>query len=248
MGEIMICKECPDWEPNKKSNYTYGICKREGEVVNWMDRELVADYKEEKTRNNNKTRPSHVCDVINIVKGDKTLSEKRKAAQKKGWSTKDILIEALEDVRTAGVPIPKAIEGFEEEDIFPSTNSLKDNELGELLFKYGALKGYVRWLLFTARAEYNSIHNARVILQGVEVRKLELEDEKKRLKEGLESTAILDSEKLTKLWKKEQKLETRMDAYQSLYDIYSDHWSTVSREISNRSDEIRSGLRQGNIS
>jgi len=244
MGEMLKCTECSDWKPkpNKEHNVPYGICKRPGEVIKVEDINLInAGGKEEVTRNGDKTRPWHACDKVNIRKGEK-------GTKKKGWSTKDTLIEALEEVRTAGVPIPKAIEGFEEEDIFPSTNSLKDNELGELLFKYGALKGYVRWLLFTARTEYNNVHNARTILQGSEVRKLELEDEKKRLKEGLEATAIIDNETLTRLWKKEQRLEAKMDAYQSLYEIYSDHWSTVSREISNRQDEIRSGLRQANIS
>jgi uncharacterized protein YlxW (UPF0749 family) len=96
--------------------------------------------------------------------------------------------------------------------------------------------------------EYNNVHNARIVLQGEEVHKLEVDSEKKRLKEGLEAVAIVSNEILNKLRKKEIQLEAKVSGYKTLLDIYSSHWDTISREISRRSDEIKSGLRQGNIS
>ena len=245
MGKEMKCTECSDWKakPDKNCNILYGICKKPGKVIEVESEKLEkVGGKEEVTRNGDKTRPWHVCDKLNIVK-EKEVPKK----EKKGWSTKDTLTAALEEIRLAGVPIPKAIEGMDREDIFPSTNSLGDKELGSLLFKYGALKGYIMWLLFQVEVEYNNVHHARIILQGEEVYKLEVDSEKKRLKEGLEAVAIMGNDILNKLRKKEIQLEAKVSGYRTLLDIYSSHWDTISREISRRSDEIKSGLRQGNI-
>jgi hypothetical protein len=242
------CTECADWKvvKNKKGEMLYGTCKGEGDIVEpELDEGLEkVEGENEKTRNGDKTRPWHVCDKVCIIGEEKKVPKKKR----EGWSTKDTLTATLEEIRQAGVPIPKAIEGFDREDIFPSTNSLKDKELGSLLFKYGALKGYVMWLLFQVEVEYNNVKNARIIIQGEEVHKLEVESEKKRLKEGLEATAIMSIEKLKKLRKQEIGLEAKVSGYRTLLDIYSSHWDTISREISRRSDEIKSGLRQANIS
>lgn len=241
----MKCSECLEWEgkPDRDHNITYGICKSKKKVEKIESDGKVESVggKEEVTRNGNKTRPWHICDITNIVIGDSVPT-------KKGWSTKDTLTATLEEIRKAGVPIPKAIDGMEKEDIFPSTNSLGDKELGGLLFKYGALKGYIMWLLFQMEVEYNNVHNARIILQGEEVHKLEIDSEKKRLKEGLEAVAIMNNDILNKLRKKEIQLEAKVSGFRTLLNIYSSHWDTISREISRRSDEIKSGLRQGNIS
>jgi hypothetical protein len=242
MGKEVKCLECNDWKI-ADSAPTYGLCKRKGHAVPVEPHtgEISGTYKEEVTRHGDKTRPWHVCDKP-IAKGVK-VPKKRE-----GWSTKETLASALEDIRVAGVPIPKAIDGMEKEDIFPSTNSMSDKDLGKLLFKYAALKGYIMWLLFQADTEYNNVCNARIILQGEEVHKLEVDSDKKRLKEGLEAVAIMGNNTLNKLVKKEVGLKARVAGYRTLLDIYSSHWDTISREISRRGDEIKAGMRQSNIS
>ena len=244
----MKCSECEDWEamPNSKNDILYGICNGTGEIIE-VKRNIA--YEEEVTRHGSKTRPWHVCDKDKPEEEEKVEKKPEKKKSKgKGWSTRSTLDTALAEIREAGVPIPKAIEGMDREDIFPSTNSMTEKELGSLLFKYGALKGYVMWLLFQVETEYNNVHNAKVILQGEEVHKLEINSEKKRLKEGLEAMAISNNEILNKLAKREIQLEAKVSGFKSLLDIYSSHWSTVSREIARRSDEIQSGLRQANLS
>jgi hypothetical protein len=244
------CVECSFWSTTKKANYRYGICKNPGSVSprDKTIAEINGFYSEEVTRNKRKTRPWHICDIAPELIAVNPRSEKMaKQKEREGWSTKDPVAVLLSEIREAGVPIPKAIEGMDKEDIFPSTNSLTDKELGGLLFKYGALKGYIMWLLFTAEIEYNNVHKAFTILHGEAIHKLEVESEKKRLKEGLEAIAIRSDEDLKKLYKRDMKLENKVKGYRYLLDIYSSHWDTVSREITRRGDEIKTGMRQANL-
>ena len=245
------CKECPDWKPVKKYNYAFGICRRDGDLLHDQPHsgELEGVFKDEVTRHKNRTRPWHICDVAvpTVMKQEVgKVTEKKKAPEKKGWTTKQTLAIALEEARKQGVPIPKAIEGLDEDDIFPTANDMDNQELGKLLFKYGALKGYAAWLAMTAKVEYKNTLHAREIMQGQEVNRLEKESEKKRLKDSLFAEAIEDNEKLRKIVKMEIELEAKVLMYERLFDIYSSHWDTISREISRRADEMKyGGMYQG---
>lgn len=252
----MRCSECPLWQPSKSNNYAFGYCKAKGYIrpVQKTIAEVDGFYKEEVTRNKKKTRPWHTCDVILGDKEEEKVALKKPAGKKSSgkkkperevWTTRQTLDEALDEIRQQGVPIPKAIEGLEEEDVFPSTNSLKFNELGKLLFKYEALKGYVAWLAKVTKIEYKNTVNGKNLLLKKEMNRIEKDSEKKRLKDSLEAQAFEDNVNIGKLAKREASLEAKLIMYEGLFEIYSGHWDTVSREISRMADEHKTSLYVG---
>lgn len=248
MDKSLKCSECPKWQPSISNNYAFGYCRAKGKV-----KKIVVNnafYQEEVTRNKKKTRPWHICDVV-VEEEEEEVAPQKKAThhapakKAKAWTPKQTLDEAMEEIRKQGVPIPKAIKGLDEADVFPSTNDMEFNELGKLLFKYEALKGYIAWLAKTTKIEYKNVVNAKMLLIRKEVNRLEKEAEKKRLKDSLEAQAYEDNEKIRGLAKREAVLDAKLIAYEGLYEIYSGHWDTVSREISRMQDEHKTNLYAG---
>jgi len=74
MPGVKKCKVCRHWKPNKRHNYTFGFCKKEGDILPPESRVLGGGYKDEQTRRGNKTRPWHICDKVSST----TWTEKEK--------------------------------------------------------------------------------------------------------------------------------------------------------------------------
>jgi hypothetical protein len=252
----MKCSECPVWQPSKFNNYAFGYCKAKGHIR--PPQKTIAEvdgfYKEEVTRNKKKTRPWHICDVIFDDEEEEKVAPKKPAGKKPSgkkkperevWTTRQTLDEAMEEVRQQGVPIPKAIDGLDEEDVFPSTNDMEFSELGKLLFKYEALKGYVAWLAKVTKIEFKNTVNGKNLLLKKEVNRIEKASEKKRLKDSMEAQAMEDNVNIGALAKKEASLEAKLIMYEGLFEIYSGHWDTVSREISRMQDEHKTNMYAG---
>jgi hypothetical protein len=165
------------------------------------------------------------------------------AKEEEKWTPYNCYDKAMEVFNASGLPAPAVVKIDKLE--FPmEVEDVTSPALGTLLFEFGALKAYAANKVTEWDIKYHAMKRARDIRQGHIVGMLQKSTEIRLLKDALESQAIHDDEMLNSLVKHTEQAVANYKQFQSAYEQYSIYWDTVSREITRRSDELKSFMRQ----
>jgi len=147
----------------------------------------------------------------------------------------------LERIKNTGLPWPAPPKGYAEEYEFPlDPTELPTEEISRLLAQYAAWAGYATRLLAFVDAELTLLRQ-RVEL-AVTAKMAELEDQagKRSLKDALRARAINEDPVLLSATQILAEKEAEAIILRAQKEIYEKHYFAMSRELSRRSDQVKS--------
>jgi len=234
-GQLIYCAFCEHWTDKDGK---LGLCNVEvkGRRLTQADEWCKRDEIREMIRQNAKW-----------VEEGKNVKEERERMDKvvkesvldKPWTPDNCYEKAMAIFNASGLPQPTLTAKYEDVSFPEDIDKVSNKDLGDMLFKFGALKAYAANKLVEWDIKYHALKLGKEMRMGKLVDKMEKSAEKKRLKEAMQADAVENDKMLNELVKREIQAQSNYKKFQSAYEQYGIYWDTASREITRRNDELK---------
>lgn len=155
---------------------------------------------------------------------------------------KGIFKWSIDKMRSSRIPIPAMPDGKDEEYEFPENpDELSSTELGQLMLQvaaYGGKRNVQMGILESELVALDSEYKLKIGVYGVEIR----ESIGGRPSQETVEYAVLERHpELMPVYKRTTELKTVQANLRRQIETYQMHWQALSRELSRRFDESRTG-------